>query len=161
MQLTEKHLEYWRKNLQITAILLSIWFVVTFVLGYFACELSFNFFGWPFSFYMAAQGSLIIYVVDHLVLRALHEQARPRVRRARRGGRIMAVIQQASGRRSLSATDKGSSRSCKKYYTFYTGGFIALRDRCSRSPSRWACRGSGSATSSCSPPSCCTPASAS
>jgi putative solute:sodium symporter small subunit len=63
MQLTDKHREYWSKNLRITAVLLAVWFVATFVLGYFARELSFNFFGWPFSFYMAAQGSLIIYVI--------------------------------------------------------------------------------------------------
>ena len=63
MQLTAKHQEYWSRNLRITAILLAIWFFVTFVIGYFARDLSFNFFGWPFSFYMGAQGSLIIYVV--------------------------------------------------------------------------------------------------
>lgn len=63
MQLTDRHLEYWRKNLRITAVLLVIWFVVTFVLSYYARELSFNFFGWPFSFWMGAQGSLIVYVV--------------------------------------------------------------------------------------------------
>lgn len=63
MQLTAKHEEYWSKNLRITAILLLIWFVATFVIGYFARELSFNFFGWPFAFYMGAQGALIIYVV--------------------------------------------------------------------------------------------------
>lgn len=64
MQLTEHHHEYWRKNLRITAILLTIWFVATFVMAFFARELAtINFFGWPLSFYMAAQGSLIIYVV--------------------------------------------------------------------------------------------------
>ena len=63
MQLTDRHLEYWRKNLRITAVLLVIWFVVTFVLSYYARELSFNFFGWPFTFWMGAQGSLIVYVV--------------------------------------------------------------------------------------------------
>lgn len=63
MQLTVKQREYWRKNLRITAILLFIWFLVTFVLMYFARSLQFNFFGWPFAFYMAAQGTLIIYVV--------------------------------------------------------------------------------------------------
>jgi len=63
MQLTAKHLEYWRKNLFITGVLLFIWFIATFVLGFYARDLSFNFFGWPFAFYMAAQGSLIIYVV--------------------------------------------------------------------------------------------------
>ena len=63
MQLTERHLEYWRKNLRVTAVLLVIWFVVTFVFSFYARELSFNFFGWPFSFWMGAQGSLIVYVV--------------------------------------------------------------------------------------------------
>lgn len=63
MQLTQKHQEYWRKNLNLTLVLLVIWFVATFVMAFFARELSFNFFGWPFSFYMAAQGSLIIYIL--------------------------------------------------------------------------------------------------
>lgn len=63
MQLTEKHREYWSRNLRLTAVLLAIWFVVTFVVGYFARELSFNFFGWPFAFWMGAQGSLVVYVV--------------------------------------------------------------------------------------------------
>lgn len=63
MQLSERHEEYWRKNLRITAVLMVIWFVVTFVLAYFARDLSFNFFGWPFSFYMGAQGALVVYVV--------------------------------------------------------------------------------------------------
>jgi len=64
MQLTEKHKEYWRKNLRVTGILLAIWFVVTFVVSYFARELSgLTFFGFPFSFYMGAQGALIVYVL--------------------------------------------------------------------------------------------------
>jgi putative solute:sodium symporter small subunit len=64
MQLTQKHKEYWNRNLKITGILLFIWFLVTFVMGYFAVPLAeINFFGWPLSFYMSAQGSLIIYVL--------------------------------------------------------------------------------------------------
>jgi putative solute:sodium symporter small subunit len=63
MQLTSKHQEYWSKNLRITAILMAIWFVVTFVVGYLARSLDFNFFGWPFAFYMGAQGALVIYVL--------------------------------------------------------------------------------------------------
>lgn len=63
MQLTARHQEYWKKTLNITAILMAVWFVATFVLGYYARDLNFDFFGWPFSFYMAAQGSLVIYVV--------------------------------------------------------------------------------------------------
>jgi putative solute:sodium symporter small subunit len=55
------HHEYWRKNLRITAFLLSIWFFVTFVLVFFARDLDFKFFGWPFSFWVAAQGALVVY----------------------------------------------------------------------------------------------------
>jgi len=62
MQLTQQHKEYWSKNLRITSILLFVWFVVTFVMAFYARELNFNFFGWPFAFWMAAQGSLAIYV---------------------------------------------------------------------------------------------------
>lgn len=62
MQLTERHQEYWHKNLKITALLLGLWFIVTFVVAWFARELSFSFFGWPFSFYMGAQGALVVYV---------------------------------------------------------------------------------------------------
>jgi putative solute:sodium symporter small subunit len=61
--LTDSHRQYWRKNLRVTAILLAIWFVVTFVVSYYARELSFNFFGWPFSFWMGAQGALVIYIL--------------------------------------------------------------------------------------------------
>jgi putative solute:sodium symporter small subunit len=63
MELTERHREYWRRNVTLTITLLAIWFVATFVIGYFARDLQQNFFGWPFAFYMGAQGSLIIYCV--------------------------------------------------------------------------------------------------
>ncbi len=61
MRLTENHHRYWRKNLVVTALLLLIWFTVTFVVSYFARALSFTFFGWPFSFWMGAQGALLVY----------------------------------------------------------------------------------------------------
>ena len=63
MQLSERHHQYWSKNLRITAVLLAIWFFVTFVIGYFARDLNFTFFGWPFSFWVAAQGALVVYVL--------------------------------------------------------------------------------------------------
>ena len=63
MQLTESHKQYWQKNLRMTAFLLAIWFVVTYVVGYEARELNFNFFGWPFSFWVGAQGALVVYVL--------------------------------------------------------------------------------------------------
>jgi putative solute:sodium symporter small subunit len=64
MELSAKHHEYWRKNLVMTAILLLAWFIVTFVEAWYARELNaITFFGFPFGFYMSAQGSLAIYVV--------------------------------------------------------------------------------------------------
>ena len=63
MELTERHRDYWRKNLRITAVLMVIWFVVTYVVAFFARDLNFTFFGWAFSFWVAAQGALIVYVV--------------------------------------------------------------------------------------------------
>lgn len=63
MELSARHQEYWRKNVTITLILLSLWFFVTYIVGFFARELSFNFFGWPFSFWVGAQGALVLYVI--------------------------------------------------------------------------------------------------
>lgn len=63
MKVSENHQRYWRKNLRVTALLLSIWFVVTFVVAYFARELSFTVFGWPFSFWVGAQGALVVYLL--------------------------------------------------------------------------------------------------
>ena len=64
MELSARHEEYWRRNLKVTAILMLIWFVATFVVGWYARELNaVTFLGFPLGFYMAAQGSLIIYVL--------------------------------------------------------------------------------------------------
>jgi putative solute:sodium symporter small subunit len=53
---------YWRTNLRWISGLMLVWFVVSFVLVFFARDLNFQFMGWPFSFWMAAQGSLLVYV---------------------------------------------------------------------------------------------------
>jgi putative solute:sodium symporter small subunit len=64
MQLTERHKQYWRRNLRLTGGLLFVWFVATFVVVWFARDLqSFSFLGFPLSFYMAAQGTILIYVL--------------------------------------------------------------------------------------------------
>lgn len=64
MQLTQRHREYWQKNLRLTGILLAIWFVATFVVGWFARDLqSITLLGFPLSFFMAAQGALLIYLI--------------------------------------------------------------------------------------------------
>lgn len=58
----ERHRRHWYQNLRITAGLLAVWLLATFGVSYFARELDFSFFGWPFSFWMAAQGALLLYV---------------------------------------------------------------------------------------------------
>ncbi len=63
MQVSKNQQEYWSKNLRITGMLLAIWFLVTYGIGYFARDLNFTFFGWPFSFWVGAQGALVIYVI--------------------------------------------------------------------------------------------------
>ncbi len=53
----------WRRSQGITTGLLGIWFIVSFGVTYFARELSLSVFGWPFSFWAAAQGALLVYVL--------------------------------------------------------------------------------------------------
>lgn len=51
-----------RSNLGLTAALLGLWLVVSFVPVFFARDLDFDFFGWPFGFWVAAQGAPIAYL---------------------------------------------------------------------------------------------------
>ncbi len=59
----DNHRRYWRRTLRLTALLLAAWFAVTFGTSFFARDLSFDFFGWPFSFWMGAQGAILLYVL--------------------------------------------------------------------------------------------------
>ena len=59
----DKPAAYWRSTRRLTLSLAAIWFAVTFGVIFFARDLyGFTVFGWPVSFYMAAQGLLLIYV---------------------------------------------------------------------------------------------------
>ena len=51
----------WRKSLRITGLLLAVWFAVTFGATFFARELGTALAGWPFSFWVAAQGAVLVY----------------------------------------------------------------------------------------------------
>ncbi len=53
----------WHVSQGLTAGLLAIWFVVTFGVAFFARELGGRVGGWPFSFWVAAQGAPLVYVV--------------------------------------------------------------------------------------------------
>jgi putative solute:sodium symporter small subunit len=54
---------YWRRTRSMTFWLMLLWFIVTFSAIFFARQLSvYTFLGWPISFFMAAQGSILIFV---------------------------------------------------------------------------------------------------
>jgi len=62
----EQREAYWKYNIRLTTILLVIWFVVTYLLGgVFAGALNeVVILGFPLGYYMAAQGSLAIFVIE-------------------------------------------------------------------------------------------------
>jgi putative solute:sodium symporter small subunit len=53
---------HWRALRGWTLALLLVWALVTFGVAWHARELDFRFFGWPFSFWVAAQGALLVYL---------------------------------------------------------------------------------------------------
>ena len=53
---------YWQRAKRITAVLMVAWFVAGLGVHFFARDLNFRFFGWPFSFWMAAQGSSLVFL---------------------------------------------------------------------------------------------------
>jgi putative solute:sodium symporter small subunit len=61
MKLTDA---YWEKTRRLTLTLLIIWVLVTFVLSWFSSWLNqWQFLSFPLGFYMAAQGSLLLYLL--------------------------------------------------------------------------------------------------
>jgi putative solute:sodium symporter small subunit len=60
----EARAAHWAKTKRLTIIVLIIWFIFSFGVHWFADSLnSISFIGFPLGFYMAAQGSLIVFVV--------------------------------------------------------------------------------------------------
>lgn len=55
---------YWGRTSRLMWIIMGLWFFFSFFVHLFAVQLnSLKIFGFPFGFYMAAQGSLIAFVV--------------------------------------------------------------------------------------------------
>ena len=56
---------YWQANIRLMLILLSIWFVVSFVFGILLVDWmnQFQFFGFKLGFWWAQQGSIYVFVV--------------------------------------------------------------------------------------------------
>ena len=54
---------HWQQTRRMTGWLLLLWLVTTFCAAFFARELNnLSIFGWPLSFYLAAQGASLVYL---------------------------------------------------------------------------------------------------
>ena len=66
--MTSQQEAHWVATRRLMIIHLIIWFIFSFLVHWFASELNgVSFAGWPLGFYMAAQGSLIVFVVQLFV----------------------------------------------------------------------------------------------
>ena len=61
---TSRRVEHWQRTKTLMFITLTIWFVFSFVVHWFANSLNaFTFLNFPLGFYMAAQGSEVVFVI--------------------------------------------------------------------------------------------------
>jgi putative solute:sodium symporter small subunit len=65
MKTHDKNKAYWKKNLRYLAILLSIWFLVSFGAGILFKETldHIQLFGFPLGFWFAQQGAIVVFVL--------------------------------------------------------------------------------------------------
>lgn len=74
---------HWDKTRRLTAVLLLVWLLTGFGAVFFARELAgLTIFGWPLSFYLAAQGASLVY----LALIGIYAWRMRRLDRQSRGG---------------------------------------------------------------------------
>ena len=60
-KLTRQH--HWQRARRLTVLLLALWLTTGFCAAFFARELAgLSVFGWPLSFYLAAQGASLVYL---------------------------------------------------------------------------------------------------
>jgi len=66
-EVAARHAEYWRRNIRYMGMLLSIWFVVSYVFGILLAEplnaVRLPGTGFPLGFWFAQQGSIYVFVV--------------------------------------------------------------------------------------------------
>ena len=63
--MSENSDNYWKENLRLVLKLLAIWFIASFGMGILFVDWlnQFQFFGFPFGFWMAQQGAIYVFVV--------------------------------------------------------------------------------------------------
>jgi putative solute:sodium symporter small subunit len=77
---------HWRGNLAATAALLAVWAVATFAPIYWARNLDrIEFLGWPLAYYMAAQGTLLVYLALVWLYAGIMDRMDRRYHAGRRG----------------------------------------------------------------------------
>lgn len=60
--------EHWRRTRNLMVVHMVIWFIFSYLVHWFATDLnSAKFIGFPLGFYFAAQGSLVVFVVQLFV----------------------------------------------------------------------------------------------
>jgi putative solute:sodium symporter small subunit len=74
--------QHWQKTRRMTSLLLILWLLTSFCAAFFARELTgLSVFGWPLSFYLAAQGASLVYLAIIVVyawrMRRLDRAAAP------------------------------------------------------------------------------------
>ena len=59
------HAAYWRANIKVLIILVGVWFFASFGMGIIAVDFldEFAFMGFPFGFWMAQQGSIVVFLI--------------------------------------------------------------------------------------------------
>ena len=65
MQIKENHKKYWKENLRYLAILLTIWFIVSYVLGILLVDQlnTIRLGGFKLGFWFAQQGAMYVFVI--------------------------------------------------------------------------------------------------
>ena len=116
---------HWKKTTRLMLIHLGVWFFFGYIIHMFVKPLNaivIPVLGFPLGFYMAAQGSLIVFVVMLFMFAKQQNQDRPRVRHGRRRRvreeRIMAT-------QTTSGTD-AFYKQLGRMYGLYTGGFVGF-----------------------------------
>ncbi|KVE92355.1 DUF4212 domain-containing protein [Burkholderia vietnamiensis] len=81
--LARAHARYWRFNVALIAVLMTIGFTVSFVVPFFAPALAgIRFAGFSLPFYFGAQGAILVYLVLIVVYIGLMQRADRLLRRA-------------------------------------------------------------------------------